>query len=197
MCPRVFRKPPTQQLWDFLAKGLLKCKTLLVCSEPPPQCSIITCFGHKKQIIENCFTLYIELYQFHFRKTLAARGLEELFFQLCYCVSFWFWQEIGFGFIYYVLMYLECNTVVVLCQFFGSDGKQFLMLRMYLVYNTVVRLCQFFGCGGKLFLLGNHEARGASGKLCMSQINHTLSILTGCGVVHAWVGHWITSLTLP
>ena len=28
---------------------------------------------------------------------------------------FWFWQEIGFGFIYYVLMYLEYNTVVVLC----------------------------------------------------------------------------------
>ncbi len=47
--------------------------------------------------------------------TLAARGLEELFFQLCFCVSFWFWQEIGFGFIYYVLMYLEYNTVVVLC----------------------------------------------------------------------------------
>jgi hypothetical protein len=30
--------------------------------------------------------------------TLAARGLEELFFQLCCCVSFWFRREIGFGF---------------------------------------------------------------------------------------------------
>ncbi len=30
------------------------------------------------------------------------------------------------------------------------------------------------------FMLGNHEARGASGKLCMSQNNHTVSILTGC-----------------
>jgi hypothetical protein len=29
------------------------------------------------------------------RHTLAARGLEELFFQLCCCVSFWFWWEIG------------------------------------------------------------------------------------------------------
>ncbi len=47
--------------------------------------------------------------------TLAARGLEELFFQLCCCVSFWLWQEIGFSFIYYVLMYLDYNTVVVLC----------------------------------------------------------------------------------
>jgi hypothetical protein len=27
----------------------------------------------------------------------ALRGLEELFFQLCCCVSFWFWREIGFG----------------------------------------------------------------------------------------------------
>ena len=47
--------------------------------------------------------------------THAARGLEELFFQLCCCVSFWFLREIGFGLIYYVLMYLEYNTVVVLC----------------------------------------------------------------------------------
>ena len=29
--------------------------------------------------------------------TLASRGLEELFFQLYCCVSFWFWREIGFG----------------------------------------------------------------------------------------------------
>ncbi len=83
--------------------------------------------------------------------TLAARGLEELIFQLCCCVSFWFLREIGFGFIYYVLMYLEYTTVVALCQFFGSGGKLFLVLHMYLVYNTVVRLCQFFGCGGKQF----------------------------------------------
>ncbi len=47
--------------------------------------------------------------------TLAARGLEELFFQLCCCVSFWFWWDIGFGFIYYILMYLWYNTVMVLC----------------------------------------------------------------------------------
>ncbi len=33
--------------------------------------------------------------------TLAARGLEELFFSYAYsCVSFWFWREIGFGFTY-------------------------------------------------------------------------------------------------
>jgi hypothetical protein len=32
----------------------------------------------------------------------ALRGLEELFFQLCCCVSFWLWWEIGFGFTYYL-----------------------------------------------------------------------------------------------
>ncbi len=28
---------------------------------------------------------------------LAARGLEELFFRLCHCVSFWLWQDMIFG----------------------------------------------------------------------------------------------------
>ena len=37
--------------------------------------------------------------------TLDARGLEELFFQLWFCVSFWFWREIDFWL--YILMYLE------------------------------------------------------------------------------------------
>ncbi len=30
----------------------------------------------------------------------ALRGQEELFFQLCCCVSFWLWRELGFDFIY-------------------------------------------------------------------------------------------------
>ena len=46
--------------------------------------------------------------------TLATRGLEEPFFQLCCCVSFVFWWEIGFGIKYILLMYLEYHTVVVL-----------------------------------------------------------------------------------
>ncbi len=56
---------------------------------------------------------------------------------------------VGNRFLFYILMYLEYNTVVVLCEFFGSDGKWFLVLRTYLVYNTVVRLFQF------LFVAGN------------------------------------------
>jgi hypothetical protein len=45
--------------------------------------------------------------------TLAARGLEELFFQLCCCVSFSFLA--GNRFWFYLLTYLEYNTVVALC----------------------------------------------------------------------------------
>jgi hypothetical protein len=44
--------------------------------------------------------------------TLALRGLEELFFQLCCCVSFWFWQEIEFGFTYLRML---------LNNFFGTN----------------------------------------------------------------------------
>ncbi len=46
--------------------------------------------------------------------TLTARGLEELFFQLCCLVSFWFWQEIGFGLHTYVLRVpYSCGVVLV------------------------------------------------------------------------------------
>ncbi len=46
------------------------------------------------------------------------------------------------------ILHLEYHTVVALCKFFCSGGKQFLVLRTYLEYNTVVRLCHFFCCGG-------------------------------------------------
>jgi hypothetical protein len=79
--------------------------------------------------------------------TLAACELEE-FFSCCAVVSvFWFLAENRFW--CYLLTYLECNSVVALCKFFGSGGKTFLVLHTYLVYNTLVWLSQFFGCGGK------------------------------------------------
>jgi hypothetical protein len=53
---------------------------------------------------------------------------------------------------FYILMYLDYNTVVVLCLFFGSGGKWFLVLHTYLVYNTFVRLCQFFWLWRKIVL---------------------------------------------
>ncbi len=84
--------------------------------------------------------------------TLATRGLEEPFFQLCCCVSLLFWQEIGFGFTYYLCT--QSTIQLWYCvSFFGSDGKQFLVLLTYLVYNTVVRLCKFFCCGRKANLV--------------------------------------------
>jgi hypothetical protein len=36
--------------------------------------------------------------------TLALRGLLEPLFQLCCCVSFLFWWEIGFGCTYYYVL---------------------------------------------------------------------------------------------
>jgi hypothetical protein len=47
----------------------------------------------------------------------ALRGLEELFFQLCCCVSFWFWQEtVGFGCTYYYVLGVPYS--LVMCYFF-------------------------------------------------------------------------------
>ncbi len=48
--------------------------------------------------------------------TLAARELEELFFQLCCCVSFWFWREIGFVLLlctYVLRVQYSCGVVLV------------------------------------------------------------------------------------
>ena len=52
----------------------------------------------------------------------AARGLEELFFQLCCCVSFMFWREIGFGCTYYYVIRVPYSCGVVLVSF-GSGRK--------------------------------------------------------------------------
>jgi hypothetical protein len=45
--------------------------------------------------------------------TLAAQGLEELFFQLCCCVSFWFWREIVFGVTFVHRVQYSCGIVLV------------------------------------------------------------------------------------
>jgi hypothetical protein len=55
--------------------------------------------------------------------TLAARGLEELFFPVAVLCQFL--VLVGNRFWFYILMYLEYNTVVVSCSFFGSGGKCF------------------------------------------------------------------------
>jgi hypothetical protein len=59
--------------------------------------------------------------------TLATRGLEELFFQLCCLVSFWFWREIGFGLHTYVLRVpYSCGVVSV---FLVLEGNSFWYVR--------------------------------------------------------------------
>ncbi len=85
--------------------------------------------------------LYLFFYLSRHFHTLALRGLEEPFFQLCCCVV----SVFGSGGKCRNLLYIIFRQIVL-----GSSGKQFLVLRMYLVYNTVVRLCQFFCCGGKV-----------------------------------------------
>jgi hypothetical protein len=53
--------------------------------------------------------------------TLAVRGLEELFFPVVLLCQFLVLA--GNRFWFYILMYLEKNTVVALCSFFGSGKK--------------------------------------------------------------------------
>ena len=89
-------------------------------------------------------------------KTLAAHGLEELFFQLCCCVSFLVMAENSFR------CYLPTIPVVPLCLFLVAAGNIFGLHRSvfwlwreivlgvtYLPTIPAVPLCQFFGCGGK------------------------------------------------
>jgi hypothetical protein len=60
--------------------------------------------------------------------TLALRGLEELFFQLCCCVSFWFWLEIGFGFTYLRTLlnnFFGTNIFLIIMEVFRYFVRQF------------------------------------------------------------------------
>ena len=53
----------------------------------------------------------------------ASRGLEEPFFQLCCCVNFWFWPEIGFGCTYYYVLGVpySCGVVLVILVLAGNS----------------------------------------------------------------------------
>ena len=53
----------------------------------------------------------------------ALRGLEEPFFQLCCCFSFWFWREIGFGCTYYYVLGVpySCGVVLVFLVLAGNS----------------------------------------------------------------------------
>ncbi len=69
--------------------------------------------------------------------TLAARGLEELLFQLCCCVSFWFWREIGFGLTYYLCIQI---TIQLWCcvSFLVLVGNTFWCYVLSVQYSCAV-----------------------------------------------------------
>ncbi len=88
--------------------------------------------------------------------TLAARGLEELFFLLCCCVSFLVVAGNS------LWCYLPTIPVMPLCLFLVAAGNSFGLHRSdfwlwreivcgvtYLSTIPVVPLCQFFGCSRK------------------------------------------------
>ncbi len=86
----------------------------------------------KRQItnlsVKHSYTLYPSLSPYSWMdgmtdretNTLAAHGLEELF-SSCAIVSVLVLA--GNRFWFYIHMYLEYNTVVALCYFFGSGGN--------------------------------------------------------------------------
>ena len=82
--------------------------------------------------------------------TLAARGLEELFFQLCCCcVSFWFWQEIGFGVTYVLRVQCSCGIVLVFWLW-----REIVFGVTYVLRVDTIQLC---GCGSFLVVAGNEN----------------------------------------
>ncbi len=65
------------------------CVVVLLC------CRVVIMLSDVHTWSTRIYLRYTPMTLTHF--TLTSRGLEELFFQLCCCVSFWFWREIGFG----------------------------------------------------------------------------------------------------
>ncbi len=102
-----FKKRQSVSLWNFLANTLLLYIPLITLTD-----------GQKDRQRLN---------------TLATRGLEELFVQLCCCLSFLVVAEIVLSDTY--LPYQLCHCV-------------FFLLRWEIVFGCTSR---FFGCGGKMF----------------------------------------------
>ncbi len=84
------------------------------------------------------------------KNTLAVHGLEELFFQLCCCVNFWFWWEIGFGFTYYLCTQ---STILLWCcvSFLVLAGNSFWCY--ICTYCTI----QLYGCVSFFVVAGNNS----------------------------------------
>jgi hypothetical protein len=86
----------------------------------------------------------------------ASRWLEEPFFQLCCCVSFWFWWEIGFGCTYYYVLGVPYSCGVVLVFLVLAGNSIWCYVRTY----GTIQLC---GC--VIFVV-------VVGKLILYERNH-------------------------
>jgi hypothetical protein len=78
----------------------------------------------------------------------ASRGLEEPFFQLCCCVSFWFRREIGFGCTYYYVLGVPYSCGVVLVFLVLAENIFGVTYVLSVQYSCAV--VSFFCCGGKI-----------------------------------------------
>ncbi len=137
----------SQKIKNFL------CKQKLV-----NNCSILSTNAERKITVcchKHTFTPYPSLSSYSQMdritdgetNTLAAPGLEELFFQLCCCVSFWFWREIGFGFTYSCIQ----STIQLWCC------VSFLVLaeNSFLCYVRTLCTIQLCSCVSFLVVAGN------------------------------------------
>ncbi len=128
---------------------------------------------------KHSFTLHPSLDPYRWRNTYTCfvwAGGTFFPFQLCCCVSFWFWQEIGFGCTYY-LCTLEYNKVVVSCLVFlvqaGNSFWCFVHMVLIVHYSCVV--VSVFGSGGKLVLFLH---------------SYVLRVQYNCGVVLVFWSCW-------
>ncbi len=88
----------------------------------------------------------------------TSRGLEEPFFQLCCCVSFWFWREIGFSCTYYYVLGVpySCGVVLVFLVLAGNSFWCYVRTSCTIVHTQcTIQLCgcvSFFVVAGQLIL---------------------------------------------
>ncbi len=108
--------------------------------------------------VKHSFTLYPSLNPYRWTESrtekqihLLCMGWVEPFFQLCCCVSFWFWREIGFGFTYYYVLGVSYSCGVVLVFLILAENSFW----CYVHTQSTIQLCGcviFVVVAGKLIL---------------------------------------------
>ncbi len=110
----------------------------------------------------------------------ALRGLEEPFFQLCCCVSFWFWQQKGFGCTYYYVLGVptSCGVVLVFLVLVGNS------FWCYVRTQCTIQLCDcviLVVVVGKLILYNYLTSGGCAIVITTKKNSSRLS--GGCAIV--------------